>query len=170
MSQSSENRGRVDRLLKQIDERMGSGILKLDENGVCLLETEAKQRIRIEVRGEDPYCYLAAPLTFAPTHPEPRKRLLKQALSDNFFGAETRNATLSLEPGTEIVYLHYACELDELDDIKLENIFHNFAATTAVVKKRLEQSMLGQQADAPAPATTDKPTTEPGGFMMGSFV
>ncbi len=170
MSQSSENRVLVDRLLKQIDERMGSGILKLDENGVCMLETEAKQRLKIEVRDDEPYCYLAAPLTFAPTRPEARMRLLIQALSDNFFGAETRNATLSLEPGTEIVYLHYACELDELDDIKLENIFHNFAATAEIVKKRLEQSMLGQQAEAPAPAPT--PTTDgpAGGFMMGSFV
>ncbi|CAM2011257.1 CesT family type III secretion system chaperone [Acanthopleuribacter pedis] len=156
----SEDRQLVDGYLKEMDENLGSGILSLDEDGLCVFDIDGKGRFRFEVPEAGGHCYLASPLTMVPLEGERRNELLTNALLLNFFGKGTQNATLSLDPETGIIHLHYALKIEFLNAITLENTFSNFVDLAVKVKNSLE----GNETAEAAPATEQAPTEELAGF------
>lgn len=174
----SDDRAKVDQLLKELDAKLGSGVLKLDENGLCVLDIEEKGRIHIEVPEGSGLCYFAAPLEDCPSEPERLELLFTRLLTANYYGQGSQQATFSLDSENSTIYVHRAYETASLTLERLETAFETFQDLVVQFKKRLAtdfaEEVDTETADEVVPSeTSDAPPTVPGGGMspmFGSFV
>ncbi len=176
----SDDRAKVDQLLKELDAKLGSGVLQLDENGLCVLDIEEKGRIHIEVPEGSGLCYFAAPLAECPSEPERLAQLFTRLLTANYYGQGSKQATLSLDAENNVIYLHRGYETASLNVARLETAFETFQELVVAFKKRLatdfaEESETEAADEAVTTETVDPPPAQPnqaGGMspMFGSFV
>lgn len=174
----SDDRAQVDQLLKELDAKLGSGVLRLDENGLCVLDIEEKGRFHIEVPEGSGLCYFAAPLEACPSEPERLDQLYTRLLTANHYGQGTKQATLSLDAESDVLYVHRAFETATLNLERLEAAFESFQDLVVQLKKRLATDFAEESEStetAVATAAAEPPETlppQPGGMtpMFGSFV
>lgn len=114
--------------------RMHGMQLKLDQDGLCALETQSGVECVLEVpRESSGDLYIYAPILKILQGKE--QKVYEKALAMNLFGLETRQAVLSVNLAQNLLILHHILSVEKNDFMSFHNVFSNFLALVTSLKE-----------------------------------
>ncbi len=141
--------------LAELGDRLGIGVIKLDQNGGCLLAFDDKLVVDIEQATDTPGFHLTATVGPVPGHE--REAVFAELLEANLQGRGTGSACLALDADLDEIVLSRSIYRADIDVDYLEQELDAFLTLLEYWQQRSEAGEIGRLRGTVAADTTPIP-------------